>query len=86
MPYIHHTYGTSGVIWEGRYKASLIQVEQNLLTCMRSIELNPVRANMVKSPGVYRWSSYGANGLGKANDLIYIHDLYQECAMPATVL
>jgi putative transposase len=84
VPYIHNTYGTSGTIWEGRYKASLIQDETYLLTCMRYIELNPVRAGMVKSPGAYRWSSYGVNGLGKDNDLIHAHDLYK--ALGRTVL
>ncbi len=77
VPYINRTYGSSGTIWEGRYKASLIQDEQYLLTCMRYIELNPVRAAMVKSPSAYRWSSYGANGLGKDNDLIRTHGLYK---------
>ncbi|MDY6867059.1 MAG: transposase, partial [Chloroflexota bacterium] len=37
----------SGTLWEGRYKASLIDSQSYLLTCMRYIELNPVRANMV---------------------------------------
>jgi putative transposase len=76
MPYINYTYGTSGTIWEGRYKASLVHDEEYLLTCMRYIELNPVRADMVKSPGAYRWSSYRANALGKPNDLIQPHPLY----------
>ena len=70
VPYINHTYGTSGSIWEGRYKASLVQEDRYLLTCMRYIELNPVRANMVKSPAQYRWSSYKANALGKEDPLI----------------
>lgn len=77
VPYINYTYGTSGSIWEGRYKASLIQDEEYLLTCMRYIELNPVRANMVRSPGQYRWSSYRCNGQGKEGDLISPHALYQ---------
>ena len=34
-----------------RYKASLISSEQYLFTCMRYIELNPVRAGMVEAPG-----------------------------------
>lgn len=61
VPYINYTYGTSGSIWEGRYKASLIHAEDYLLTCMRYIELNRVRADMVKNPAVYRWSSFRAN-------------------------
>jgi putative transposase len=76
VPYINHTYGTSGSIWEGRYKASLIHDEEYLLTCMRYIELNPIRANMVRSPGQYRWSSYSCNGQGKEDKLIKPHALY----------
>lgn len=76
VPYINYTYGTSGSIWEGRYKASLINDEQYLLTCMRYIELNPVTASMIKAPGQYRWSSYRFNALGKQDNLITPHDLY----------
>jgi len=76
-PYINYTYGTSGSIWEGRFKASLIQDEQYLLTCMRYIELNPVRANMISNPAQYRWSSYRCNAQGKENQLITQHSLYQ---------
>lgn len=77
VPYINHTYGTSGSIWEGRYKASLVHEESYLLTCMRYIELNPVRANMVRSPAHYRWSSYRFNGQGKSDELITPHPLYE---------
>ena len=77
MPYINYTYGTSGSIWEGRYKASLIHDEQYLLTCMRYTELNPVHTNMVNSPSQYRWSSYRCNAQGKDDQLITPHELYQ---------
>ncbi len=77
VPYINYTYGTSGSIWEGRYKANLIHDEEYLLTCMRYIELNPARADMVKTPSAYQWSSYSANGQGKDNALIQSHPLYQ---------
>lgn len=76
VPYINYTYGTSGSIWEGRYKASLIHDEEYLLTCMRYIELNPVRADIVKTPGAYRWSSFRENALGEQNELIQPHPLY----------
>ncbi len=76
VPHVNDTYGTSGSIWEGRFKASLIQEEQYLLACMRYIELNPVRANVTAGPGQYRWSSYRANGQGKADELITPHALY----------
>lgn len=77
VPYINHTYGTSGSIWEGRFKASLIHDEEYLFTCMRYIELNPVRANMISNPGQYRWSSFRHNAQGKENKLITPHALYQ---------
>ena len=77
VPYINHTYGTSGSIWEGRYKASLIHDEEYLLTCMRYIELNPVRAGMVKSPGSYRWTSYKSNAQGEHNRILTVHNLYK---------
>ncbi len=76
VPYINYTYGTSGSIWEGRYKASLINAEQYLLACMRYIELNPIRADMVNAPGHYRWSSYRHNAQGKEDQLLIEHPLY----------
>jgi putative transposase len=77
VPYFNFTYGTSGSIWEGRFKASLINNEQYLLTCMRYIELNPVRARMVKTPRDYRWSSYKSNAIGNYNPLLTHHNLYR---------
>lgn len=77
VPYINYTYGTSGSIWEGRYKASMISDEEYLLTCMRYIELNPVRAGMVRAPAQFRWSSYRANGQGKENRYLSPHPLYR---------
>ncbi len=76
VPYINQAYGSSGSIWEGRYKASLVQEEGYLLTCMRHIELNPVRVNLVRQPAQYRWSSYCHNAKGQADDLVTPHPLY----------
>jgi putative transposase len=76
VPYINCTYGTSGSLWEGRFKASLINQDEYLLTCMRYIELNPVRAGMVTMPEEYRWSSYGVNAWGDKDDNLTPHNLY----------
>ena len=65
VKYINATYRRTGTLWEGRYKASLVDSEAYLLTCMRYIELNPVRANMARHPGDYSWSSYAHNAQGK---------------------
>jgi putative transposase len=77
VPYINYTYGTSGSLWAGRYKASLINEDEYLLTCMRYIELNPVRAEIVCPQGQYRWSSYRCNGQGKADKLVTPHPIYK---------
>src|SRR3989344_709001 len=71
--YVNHTYRRSGTLWEGRYKASLVESETYLLACQRYIELNPVRAGMVAIPGDYRWSSYAGNAFGKADGYLTPH-------------
>jgi putative transposase len=76
VQYVNRSYRRSGGLWQGRYKASYVQTERYLLACMRYVELNPVRANMVKAPGEYRWSSYRANALGAEDKLLTPHDLY----------
>jgi putative transposase len=52
-------------------------LETYLLTCMRYIELNPVRASMVSHPGEYPWSSDACNASGQHNPLINAHPLYK---------
>jgi len=76
--YVNKTYKRTGTLWEGRYKSSLIDSDHYLLTCMRYIELNSVRANMVNHPGEYKWSSYHANAQGSVDQLIEPHPLYLE--------
>ncbi len=74
--YFNHKYQRSGTLWEGRYKSCLIQEEKYLLELYRYIELNPVRARIVKNPGAYKWSSYQANGLGENSELCIPHPEY----------
>jgi putative transposase len=80
VQYFNYCYGRTGTLWEGRYKATLIDSEQYLLTCMRYIELNPVRAEMVKHPAEYPWSSYRYNALGKEDALVRPHGEYLRLA------
>ena len=54
----------------------LVDSEAYLLTCMRYIEMNPVRAEMVGHAGEYKWSSYGANAQGRPDPLLSAHPLY----------
>jgi len=77
VQYFNYTYKRTGTLWEGRYKSTLIDSERYLLTCMRYIEMNPVRADMVAHPSDYPWSSYRANAQGNSNVLIASHALYR---------
>jgi putative transposase len=72
---LYQQYHRSGTLWEGRYKSCLVQQETYLLELYRYIELNPVRAGIVKDSADYSWSSYQCNGLGKKTDLLTPHYL-----------
>jgi putative transposase len=76
VQYVNQTYRRTGTLWDSRYKSSLIQSDLYLLTCLRYIELNPVRAAMVDDPAHYRWTSYRANALGVADPRVTPHPLY----------
>lgn len=47
----------TGTLWEGRYKACLVDTADYLLRCARYIDLNPVRARMIDDPTAFPWSS-----------------------------
>jgi REP-associated tyrosine transposase len=49
-----------GHLFQGRFKAILVEKEAHLLELCRYVVLNPVRAKMVKHPGKWEWSSYRA--------------------------
>ena len=76
VQYFNYQYNRTGTLWEGRYKATVLDSEQYLLICSRYIELNPVRAGMVEHPAEYPWSSYHFNALGVENSLLTEHGLY----------
>jgi putative transposase len=76
VPYYNRKYDRVGSLWQGRFKASVIDSERYLMTCCRYIELNPVRAAIAAHPTDYLWSSY-AHHVGMTHDpLITDHPLY----------
>ncbi len=60
-------HGRTGTLWEGRFKAHLVDADAYLLSCLRYIELNPHRAGLVSDLLDYPWSSL-AHHLGKRVD------------------
>jgi len=75
--YVNTIHGRTGTLWEGRYRAAPIDSEAHFLACCRYIELNPVRARMVRHPRDYHWSSYRAHAHGATDPLVSTHDLYR---------
>jgi putative transposase len=71
-------YRRTGTLWQGRYKSSLVDKTHYCLACYRYIELNPVRAGMVRHPADYPWSSYHCNAIGVNSQLITPHDCWLE--------
>ena len=69
-------YRRTGTLWEGRFKAALVDTSHYVLACYRYIELNPLRASMVTEPSDYAWTSYHANALGQSNPLLTPHPTY----------
>lgn len=74
--YFNTRHGRTGTMWEGRYRASLIDSERYFLVCSRYIESNPVRAGIVREPAGYRWSSYRCNAEGEIDVLVREHPVY----------
>jgi putative transposase len=74
--YFNRRHARTGSLFEGRYKSSFVDDERYWITCLRYIELNPVRAGLVSTPADYRWSSHRANALGLNDELLSPHERY----------
>lgn len=68
--YMNDTHERTGTLWEGRFKSAVVSQDAYVIMCSRYIELNPVRAGMVRHPRDYRWSSYHRRALGRPDDLL----------------
>jgi putative transposase len=76
VQYVNRTYKRTGCLWEGRFRSSIVDSEEYLMRCYRYIELNPVRAGIVRHPAHYAWSSYHANALGRSCSVVVPHAQY----------
>jgi putative transposase len=74
--YFNERYDRTGTLWDGRYRATLIDPKGYANSCARYIEENPVRAGLVKDTAAYDWSSYGAHALGREDGLVRPHTGY----------
>jgi putative transposase len=76
----HRHYQSGGHVWQGKFKSPVIQNDEHLLTVLRYIEANSLRAKLVSRADDYRWSSYLCHGLVAADGLIDPLVNYEELA------
>jgi REP element-mobilizing transposase RayT len=79
-------HGRVGHLFQGRFKAILVDSDAYLLELARYVVLNPVRAGMVKKAADWRWSSYRASmGLAPAEPLLAVDGLLAQFAARRSV-
>lgn len=72
--YFNHKYDYVGHLFQGRHHQELIKNDIQLLEASRYIHLNPVKANLVKYPEHYPWSSYKTL-IGRSEDDLICSDV-----------
>lgn len=78
VQHINHANQRTGTLWEGRYRACLVEPHEYLLECTRYIEMNPVRHGLVTVADDHPWSSIRHHAWGKTDALVKSHARYLE--------
>lgn len=86
--YFNHKYKRGGHLLQDRFKSEPVEGDAHLLAAVRYIHNNPVKAGMVKHPGMYAWSSYRAyfeeeSSSKKLVDYRYILNMYSSSLIEA---
>lgn len=81
----HKHYRSGGHVWQGRFKSPVIQNGEHLLTVLRYIESNPLRAALVMRADEHPWSSFRCHGNGEADELVDPLVNYQELSPYARI-
>lgn len=76
VPYFNRKYQRAGTLWQGRYRATLVDPDNYFFACARYIEINPVRAGLVMHPAEYPWSSYLHHAGSRVDPVITEHRLF----------
>lgn len=69
--YFNRRHNRAGHLYQGRYKAIIIDRDNYLIPLSRYVHLNPVKANIVQMPEQYKWSSYPGY-IGKSKEDAWI--------------
>ena len=74
--HLAEAYGHDDAVWDERHDGTPVRPRRYLIACMGYIEMNPVRAGIVRVPAAYGWSSYRANAEGGEDALVTPHPAY----------
>jgi hypothetical protein len=66
--FYNRRHNRRGFFWGDRFKSVIVEKGETLINCLAYIDLNPVRAKIVKRPEDYRWSSIGYHVQTKNKD------------------
>ena len=80
VAHFNRRYARRGTLWEGRYRATVIEAQQYFLLASRVVEMAPMRAELVASPQDFKWSSYRHHIGMTLDSLITDHPLYWSLA------
>lgn len=73
----NHTHHRTGALWDGRYKACLVEPSRYVLASYRFVDTQPARVGYAVQSQGYRWSSYSAHMSGEVNRVILDHWVYR---------
>lgn len=76
VPYFNARYQRAGTLWQGRYRATVIDPAQYFLICSRYIESEPVRLGLTTDISLYPWSSYAHHTGVRHDPVITDHAMY----------
>ncbi len=76
--YFKKKYGWTGHFWQGRYNSQPVGKDEYFLQCGKYIELNPIRAKIVKDPKDYPHSSYSYYAEVKSDDILTEDFFYKD--------
>ncbi len=76
VAHFNRRYARRGTLWEGRYRATVIEGPTYFLLASRVVETAPLRAELAASPEEFKWSSYRHHVGMTLDSLITDHSLY----------
>jgi len=74
--HVNRKHKRTGTLWEGRFKACLVDTGRFALAAHRYIDLNPVRAGIVGDAAAFRWSSYASHANLRCEHWLRPHECY----------